>query len=308
MASRDARLSKFESEFKQQQSEMTNKINTVLKAITDQIASTLPSDTVKNPKLGTHPISSACSYPTKDPQSSTHIHSLINAIKIHPKQPDESQVNEPGVGSLGNISSNPHPQPDRLASIAIEQVRKLNSMLKSLGLVPQSSNTRFVCTKEEDGEVMFIEIIRDNDEPQNESPNEGEGTTTEGLAEEYFDTFPPRDELTYHKNEEDKRRGVDYVMSKILGFYKKCLEFGPEYVTGLDDEGEVTYGSSMRKSLSLILDLSCFLYLDAYNMDESVFVTSSNKGFAAALAVLVIRASQSRQHGKSESDSYYLSD
>ncbi|GJS56720.1 MAK10-like protein [Tanacetum coccineum] len=59
MASQDARLSKFEAAFKQQQSEMTNKINTVLKAIADQIAGTLPSDTVKNPKLGTHPVSSA---------------------------------------------------------------------------------------------------------------------------------------------------------------------------------------------------------------------------------------------------------
>ncbi|GJU53876.1 hypothetical protein Tco_1227590 [Tanacetum coccineum] len=32
------------------------------------------------------------------------------------------------------------------------------------------------------------------------------------------------------------------------------------------------------------------------NMDKSVFVTSSNKGFAAAITVLVTRASQSRQH------------
>ncbi|GKB98911.1 hypothetical protein Tco_0985048 [Tanacetum coccineum] len=32
------------------------------------------------------------------------------------------------------------------------------------------------------------------------------------------------------------------------------------------------------------------------------------RGFAAVLAVLVIGASQSRQHGKSESDNYYLSD
>ncbi|GJS09267.1 hypothetical protein Tco_0366063 [Tanacetum coccineum] len=46
----------------------------------------------------------------------------------------------------------------------------------------------------------------------------------------------------YLRNEEDKRRGVDYVMSKILGFFKECLELGPEYVTGLDDEGEVTFG------------------------------------------------------------------
>ncbi|GKF52567.1 hypothetical protein Tco_0159477 [Tanacetum coccineum] len=46
----------------------------------------------------------------------------------------------------------------------------------------------------------------------------------------------------YLRNEEDKRRGVEYVMSKILGFYKECLELGPEYVTGMEDEGEVTYG------------------------------------------------------------------
>ncbi|GKE88604.1 hypothetical protein Tco_1566079 [Tanacetum coccineum] len=41
-------------------------------------------------------------------------------------------------------------------------------------------------------------------------------------------------------NEEDKRREVEYVMSKILGIYKECLELGPEYVRGMDDEGEVT--------------------------------------------------------------------
>ncbi|GJR65551.1 MAK10-like protein [Tanacetum coccineum] len=52
-ASQDARLSKFEANFKRQQGEMINKIDTVLKAITDQIAGTPPSNAVKNPKLGT---------------------------------------------------------------------------------------------------------------------------------------------------------------------------------------------------------------------------------------------------------------
>nr|GEV17049.1 hypothetical protein [Tanacetum cinerariifolium] len=42
------------------------------------------------------------------------------------------------------------------------------------------------------------------------------------------------------RNEEDNRREEEYVMSKILEFYKECLELGPEYVTGMDDEGEVT--------------------------------------------------------------------
>ncbi|GKA52470.1 hypothetical protein Tco_0745785 [Tanacetum coccineum] len=42
-------------------------------------------------------------------------------------------------------------------------------------LVPRSSNTNFVCSKEDNRDVIFIEIIRDDDETQ----NEGERTTTE---------------------------------------------------------------------------------------------------------------------------------
>nr|GEX86823.1 hypothetical protein [Tanacetum cinerariifolium] len=45
MASQDARLSKFEVDFKQQQSKMNNKIDIVLKAITDRMAGALPSNT-----------------------------------------------------------------------------------------------------------------------------------------------------------------------------------------------------------------------------------------------------------------------
>ncbi|GJW96174.1 hypothetical protein Tco_0177982 [Tanacetum coccineum] len=91
MASQDARLSKFEADFKQQQSKMTNKIDTVLKAITDRITGALPSDTVKNPKLSTSSVLSARSYPTEDPQCSTHIHGSINTITIHHKQQNDSR-------------------------------------------------------------------------------------------------------------------------------------------------------------------------------------------------------------------------
>ncbi|GJS54517.1 MAK10-like protein, partial [Tanacetum coccineum] len=45
MESQYAILSKFEADFKKQQSEMTNKIDTVLKGITDRMAGGLPSDT-----------------------------------------------------------------------------------------------------------------------------------------------------------------------------------------------------------------------------------------------------------------------
>ncbi|GJW21237.1 hypothetical protein Tco_0031859 [Tanacetum coccineum] len=86
MASQDAMLSKFEADFKRQQGEMTNKINIVLKAITDQIAGTLPSNMVKNPKLSTSPVLSARSYPKIDPQCSSHPSNSINAIKAHFKE------------------------------------------------------------------------------------------------------------------------------------------------------------------------------------------------------------------------------
>ncbi|GKB95319.1 hypothetical protein Tco_0981456, partial [Tanacetum coccineum] len=43
----------------------------------------------------------------------------------------------------------------------------------------------------------------------------------------------------YFRNKEDKRRGVEYMMNKILGFYKECLDLRPEYLTGLE-EGEVS--------------------------------------------------------------------
>ncbi|GKA46542.1 hypothetical protein Tco_0739425, partial [Tanacetum coccineum] len=214
-----------------------------------------------------------------------------------------------------------------------------------LGLVPPSSNTELICTKDEDGDVMFIEFPKD-DNSRKEEPE------VEGQEVKYFDIFPTRSELAYHKkldprentngevsnfsgrikgmhvfignftyivdfiiiedissiidlglsqvvlgkpfmeisnmtlyppegvvrfnngnnevackmphkieqydslsnlekehtksvylrNEENKRRGIEYVMSKILGFYKECLELGPEYLTGMEDKREVTWG------------------------------------------------------------------
>nr|GEZ23258.1 hypothetical protein [Tanacetum cinerariifolium] len=71
---------------------MTNKIDIVLKAIIDQIVGTLPSDTIKNPKLGISPVSSAHSYPKIDPQCSSHPSTSINAIKAHFKEATISQT------------------------------------------------------------------------------------------------------------------------------------------------------------------------------------------------------------------------
>ncbi|GJY71858.1 hypothetical protein Tco_0475561 [Tanacetum coccineum] len=74
----------------------------------------------------------------------------------------------------------------------------------------------------------------------------------------------------YLRNEEDKRRGVDYVMSKILGFYKECLELGPEYVTEVDDEGEVTL-YLMRRSLEVLRKFHLMIIGGRFNQLSHVY-------------------------------------
>ncbi|GJU22735.1 hypothetical protein Tco_1156077 [Tanacetum coccineum] len=205
MASQDARLSKFEADFKQQQSEMTNKIDTVLKAITDRIVGALPGDTVKNLKLSASLVSSACSYPNMDPQCSNHVQGSINAITIHSEKQSDSydekakENEEEENDSPENIHVNPFTSPDPSVAFIIKKVFKFNSFFESLGLVPQSSDTEVICTKGDDGEVIVIELIRKNDDSSKGEPEVEGSTTTEGVGAEYFDIFPTRSELAYHK-------------------------------------------------------------------------------------------------------------
>ncbi|GJS96372.1 MAK10-like protein [Tanacetum coccineum] len=392
MTSQDARLSKFEADFKQQQSDMTNKIDTVLKAITDGIVGALPGDTGSM---------------------------MTQAKRIKEEEKDSPE----------NIHFNPSTLADLSVAFITKKVLKFNSFFESLRLVPQSSDTKIVYTKGDDREVMFIQLIRKNDDSSEGELEEEWSTTTEGVRAEYFDIFPTRSELAYHKylmcspipsiflrnsiimegcpsnlkipcnighvhveksyidpnsplnimtqmmynwimrrkldprensnrgvsnfigrikgmhvfvgnftyiidfmivedissiidprlsqvvlgkpfveisnmthdppegvvrftngtdevaykmpqmieqynslsdlekehtksvylrNKEDKRRGVEYVMIKILGFYKECLELRPEYVTGMDDEREVTKERVtlylIRRSLEVLLE------------------------------------------------------
>ncbi|GJR35074.1 hypothetical protein Tco_1210758 [Tanacetum coccineum] len=200
MASQDTRLSKFEADFKHQQSEMTYKINTVLKAITDRIAGILPRDTVKNLKLSTSPVLSTCSYLTNSarqcqPISWVRINARPNSTlatgESHNDKPEENEEEE--KDGPENIHVNPSIPPDLSILFITEKVLKLNSFFESLGLVSQSSNTELVCTKGDDGDVMFIEIVKTNEDSYKEEPEVGEQEV------EYFDIFPTRSELAYHK-------------------------------------------------------------------------------------------------------------
>ncbi|GKA99964.1 hypothetical protein Tco_0827958 [Tanacetum coccineum] len=100
----------------------------------------------------------------------------------HDDKPKQNKEEE--KGRLENIDTNPSTPPDPSVSFITEKVLKLNSFFESLDLVPQSSDTEFVCTKRDDGDVMFIEIVKKDDDSGKEEPKVG------GLAVEYFDIFP----------------------------------------------------------------------------------------------------------------------
>nr|GEU45777.1 hypothetical protein [Tanacetum cinerariifolium] len=76
-----------------------------VKAITDRITRSLPSDTVKNLKLNVNSrtsVLSARSYPMEDPQCSSQIHTSINAITIYSKQQSHSLNEKPEGGPSRN--------------------------------------------------------------------------------------------------------------------------------------------------------------------------------------------------------------
>ncbi|GJT47346.1 hypothetical protein Tco_0956061 [Tanacetum coccineum] len=187
---------------------MTNKIDTVLKAITDRITRALPSDIVKNLKLNvnyTSLVLSARSYPTDDPQCLTQIHGSINTITICPKRSGKSQTGKPieeeqdEKDNPENINTNPSLPPDPSVSFITEKVCKLNSFFASFDLVRQSSNIEFVSTKGDGGDMMFIEIIKKNDDSHKEEPEVGENARVGELEVGYFDVFLTWNEIAYHK-------------------------------------------------------------------------------------------------------------
>ncbi|GJT68810.1 hypothetical protein Tco_1020290 [Tanacetum coccineum] len=148
MASQDTRLSKFEADFKQQKSEMTNEIDTFLKAINDRMTGALPSDTVKNPKL-------------------SHDKTAMECKTTEEEGKEEKSDPE-------NINTNPPSPPDPSISFITKKV-------------------------DNDGDVMFSEIVKKYDDPSKEELGEDENIITGGLKIEYFDIFPTRSELAYHK-------------------------------------------------------------------------------------------------------------
>ncbi|GJU08921.1 hypothetical protein Tco_1125351 [Tanacetum coccineum] len=158
-----------------------------------------------NPKLSTYPVLSARSYPTEDPQCSTHVHGSINAIIIHPKQQSDSRDNrteeneEEETKNAENIHVNPPTPPDPSVSFITEKVLKLNSFFESL---------RFARS---DDEVVF-RMPQRTKEVDLVSP----------LEKDKFESF-------FVESLKVRKMGFKHVLEKRKGYYKACTNLGRTY-------------------------------------------------------------------------------
>ncbi|GKA37630.1 DNA-directed DNA polymerase, partial [Tanacetum coccineum] len=141
MASQYARLSKFEADFIQQRSEMTNKIDAFLKAINDRMTGAIPSDTVKNPKLNDDPtpsVSSARSYPMEDPQRSSRLLNSVNDIKTCFKPTNDFQKDQLQVKTL-MVSKTGTPKPKEPKKTLEDEFMDLHLKLPVLEVLAHAS-------------------------------------------------------------------------------------------------------------------------------------------------------------------------
>ncbi|GKA47076.1 RNA-directed DNA polymerase, eukaryota, reverse transcriptase zinc-binding domain protein, partial [Tanacetum coccineum] len=117
------------------------RVLTKREAINDRMTRALPSDTIKNPKLNVNPtssVSSARSYPTEDPQSSSRPFNLVNAIKTCFKptnyfKKDQLQVKTLKVNKIGTPKSK---EPEKALEDEFKDLHIKLSVLEVLAHAP----------------------------------------------------------------------------------------------------------------------------------------------------------------------------
>nr|GEX57652.1 MAK10-like protein [Tanacetum cinerariifolium] len=204
---------------------------------------------VKNPRPSTSSVLSARFYPTEEPQCSTHIHGSINTITIHPKQQNDSRYSmadeekQKREGDLINTNTIAYiKEPLDLVGTSKESVYE--SLIKEM---PKCSlNNDFKIKKGDPRNLKIPWMIAIN-------RKYGLMTFTDRTKEITF-------KMPYKEQErgELSSEGHDLLSSRLIlseddydrgrrkpsdleeGFYRDTIKLGPEYVTGMDDEGEVT--------------------------------------------------------------------
>ncbi|GJT88406.1 hypothetical protein Tco_1070123 [Tanacetum coccineum] len=119
-------------------------------------------------------------------------------------------------------NANPSSPPESPNSFRYRKIREINTLLESLNLTAPPLERNSSCLE---GDVGFVELFKEYEirEFSEEEIKEGEEVAeVEELVVEYFDKFPTRDELAYHKQLEpqvdpkDPRR-VSNFMGRIRG-------------------------------------------------------------------------------------------
>nr|GEZ98670.1 MAK10-like protein [Tanacetum cinerariifolium] len=226
MASQDARFSKFEADFKQQQSEMTNKIDTVLKAIIDRIARALPSDTDRKAeeeerrREGNNPEDTNNIAPNKE-QRGLDVKEPLDLVNISEQSVYESLIKEMPKCSLNYDFRIKKGDPRNLkipcmighkftANAYIDVDLPMNIM--SLAYYNSIRKNRY----EYKG--------RNLDPKRSELSNEGHNLLSSRII----------------LSEDDYDIGCRKPSDLEDGFYRDTIKLGSEYLTGMDDQGEVT--------------------------------------------------------------------
>ncbi|GJS10276.1 hypothetical protein Tco_0367072 [Tanacetum coccineum] len=215
MASQDARFSKFEADFKRQQSKMTNKIDTVLRAITDRMAGALPSDTVKNPKLN---VNSTTSFLLrKEEREREGNPEGTDTIAHNEEQRDTPQLELIDTTVVDNLG--PNRDDEGIEWLDVEE---------PLDLVDTKWHV-FVGNMSYVMDFTILENIETNIDPSLSNIVFGRPLVEISCLV-----------INRKYGEDDYDRGCRKPSDLEDGFYKDTIKLGPEYVTGMYDEGEVT--------------------------------------------------------------------
>nr|GEW64414.1 zinc finger, CCHC-type [Tanacetum cinerariifolium] len=214
-ASQDARLSKFEADFKQKQGEMTNKIDTVLKAINDRMTRALLSDTVKNPKLNvnsTSSVLSARSYPMKGPQCSSHHDTIAKKCKTSEEEGKEKK------GDVENINTNPPAPPDPSISFITKKFDIISIIYPRVPQVVLGKPFVEISNMTHDLSLRVVKFTDETNEIAYKMAHKiKQYNSLSDLEKEHMKSV-------YLRNEEDKRRGVElYLMKRSPGVLRSFI-------------------------------------------------------------------------------------
>nr|GEV09777.1 protein kinase-like domain, concanavalin A-like lectin/glucanase domain protein [Tanacetum cinerariifolium] len=228
----DAKLSKFEANFKQQQSKMTNKIDTVLKAITDRIAGALPSNTVKDPKLNVNSTSSfVCSFL---PINRSPMLNPNPRFDQHHRNPSKKNGYEYRGRIFIGLGRNMHVlNMSYVMDFTILENIKTNTDPTLSHVVFGRPFVEIACLaiNRKHGLITFMDGTKEiifktpyKDPEMSESSSEGNDLLSSRiiLSEDGYD------------------RGCRKPSDLKDGFYRDTFKLGLEYVSGIDDEGQVT--------------------------------------------------------------------